>query len=59
MHKQFENSGRESGKMVALAVASANFLILMIMIGSIWFVYSVLDKTDRLNELTRGFQLMP
>lgn len=59
MHKQFENSGKESGRMMALAIASTNFLILTIMIGGIWFVYSLLDKTDRLNELTRGFQLMP
>lgn len=59
MHKQLENSGKESGRMMALAAVSTNFLILTIMIASIWFVYSLLDKADRLNELTRGFQLMP
>lgn len=59
MHKQLENSGKESGRMMALAVASTNLLILTIMISGIWFVYSLMDKTDRLNELARGFQLMP
>ena len=59
MYRSNEKKTGESGRMMAVAVASTNFLILTIMIGSIWFVYSLLDKADRLNELTRGFQLMP
>lgn len=59
MYKNSKNGGKESGKMMALTVASMNLLIMTVLITSIWFIYSLLDKADRLNDLTRGFQLMP
>jgi len=59
MYKNNKKGGKESGKMMALTVASMNLLIITVLVTSIWFVYSLLEKADRLNDFTRGFQLMP
>jgi len=57
-----KNNGKmadESGRMLALTVASMNLLIMTVLMTGIWFVYALFEKADRLNDLARGFQLMP
>lgn len=51
MYTNNEKKAGESGSVMALTVASMNFLILTILIVGIWLVYSLLDKADRLNDL--------
>lgn len=51
MNKNNGKMANESGRMLALTVASMNLLIMSVLMTSIWLVYSLLDKADRLNDL--------
>lgn len=51
MYSNYEKNACESGSVMALTIASMNFLIITILITSGWLVYSLLDKADRLNDL--------
>jgi hypothetical protein len=51
MNKNNGKMANESGRMLALTVASMNLLIMTVLMTGIWSVYSLLDKADRLNDL--------
>jgi uncharacterized protein YceH (UPF0502 family) len=51
MNKYNGKMANESGRMLALTVASMNLLITTVLFIGIWAAYSLLEKADRLNDL--------